>query len=158
MINHITCLTRCPGSLEVSYLQLLGLRTVRAQAAQLWTEVELPVVLSFAASHCLTKHVFGANAVLLKLNLCWTSQPLPVHSLHFSYGAIQPSSSLSNVISAWHRSVSPSLMSIALWLEEAFSHYSSLLDSILWSSNKTNGTFCVTVVKTHLLNSCVGIK
>lgn len=56
-------------------------------------------------------------------------QPLPVLSLHFSYEARQPSTSLSNVTSAWRCMVLPSLTSMALWL----THCSSLTQKhLIW--------------------------
>lgn len=74
--------------------------------------------------------------LLLVLNFlgmlpCWNSisagplQPLPVLSLHFSYGARQPSTFLSYVTSAWHCMVLPSLTGMPVWPTEVSHCYLS---------------------------------
>lgn len=112
IINHMF-FTRCPGSLEVSYLQLLHRCTVSAVVDSLpWLNFQLSCPL---LPHTVCPSIFWGKCCPVEieslLDLCPPPSPThpPVHSLHFNYSAIQPSSSLSNVTFAWHCAVSIAL-------------------------------------------------
>lgn len=134
MAHQVVHLSFC-HHVRVSHTQslclacLLYLQSNDSPAKPLWpgrTQTVLPVVcpgnvhdpvLSLSASRCPSWNFLG---MLSRWNLisAWALQPLPVLSLHFSYGARQPSTSLSNVTSAWHCMVLASLTSEVLWVTE----------------------------------------
>lgn len=82
---------------------------------QLFAENLHDLVLSLSASCCLSWNFLGMLSRWNSIS-AGTLQPHPVLSLHFSYVARQPSTWLSNVTSAWHCMVLPSLTSTVAWL------------------------------------------